>query len=277
MKFVYLSKNLKARDIILILLTACSLILVFSFPPVAQNPSFHNFVDQRQFFGIANFYNVVTNLPFVIVGGAGLIYFRPGDSRNHSVTHTVLFVSVIAIGFGSAWYHYDPGNASLVWDRIPMTLTFMSYFSLIVARHVNERLGSLMLIPSLILGIFSVCYWYITEQSGNGDLRLYMWVQFYPMLAIPLIIFLYPARRSVRVKIIAVIAVYVLAKLAEQADGLIYDFHNLISGHSLKHLLASLSVLLILSTTAKNASVRKSSEATTPQSFSEYHPRSRGS
>ena len=129
-----------------------------------------------------------------------------------------------------------------------MTITFMSYFSIIVKHYVNRRLGSLILFPLLILGVFSIYYWYMTEQNGNGDLRLYAWVQFYPMLCIPLILFLYPASKYVKLKIASIILIYGLAKVAEQADEAIFNFHQVISGHSLKHLLASVSVFLILLT-----------------------------
>jgi hypothetical protein len=250
--------QLKARDIILILLTVISFLTVFSFDPVGQDPMFHDFADQRSFFGIPNFLNVVTNVPFVIVGVAGLIFFlKNRDAHQYLAAHVILFGSVIAIGFGSAWYHYNPTNSSLVWDRIPMTLTFMSYFSIVVGNYVNRRAGARMLFPALILGVASVLYWFTSEQNGHGDLRLYGWVQFYPMLCIPLILFLYPAQKNVKLKIILVVGIYALAKVAEKADDPILGFHYLISGHSLKHLLASLSVLLILLTVRAKGAKRE--------------------
>jgi hypothetical protein len=252
-------KNAATRNIILILLTLCSIALMFSFPPIGQDPSYHNFADQRKIFNVPNFWNVVTNLPFVIIGLVGLLFFL-FDKRSdnpHSLAYIILFFGVIGIGFGSARYHYHPTNSSLVWDRIPMSITFMSYFSIIVARYVNGKLGSLILFPLLVLGAASIFYWYMTEQHGNGDLRLYGWVQFYPMLCIPLILFLYPASRSVRLKIISVIFVYAGAKVAERADDAVFNFLEVISGHSLKHLMASISVLLILLTLKENHKTRR--------------------
>jgi hypothetical protein len=242
--------NFKARDFILVSLTICSLVITFSFVRINQNPAFHNFADQREFFGIPNFFNVVSNLPFLVVGLAGLVIFlKKQIPVRDSLSFIILFVSVIAIGFGSAWYHYDPCNASLVWDRIPMTLMFMSYFSIVVGNYVSRDLGRKMLFPMLLLGVTSVCYWFVTEQNGNGDLRPYIWVQFYPMVCIPLIVFLYPTPISVKVKIISVIVVYAMAKIAEHEDESIYNVHHLLSGHSVKHLLAAFSVFLILLTT----------------------------
>jgi len=44
-------------------------------PPIAQDPSYHQFADQRTLLGIPNFWNVVSNLPFVLVGTMGLWQF----------------------------------------------------------------------------------------------------------------------------------------------------------------------------------------------------------
>jgi len=249
-----MQKNIKGRDVILILFTGCSILLLFSFPRIGQDAAYHAFADQRELLDIPNFFNVITNLPFVLIGVIGLLFFllKAGDNT-HSSAHLILFVGVVGIGFGSAWYHFHPTNSSLVWDRIPMTLTFMSYLSIIVTRYVNRRLGSVILFPLLILGVISIYYWHLTERHGNGDLRLYAWVQFYPMLCIPLILFLYPASKSIKLKIVSIILIYAVAKIAELADEVIFSFHELISGHSLKHLFASVSVLLILLTLKEEA------------------------
>src|SRR5687768_18517198 len=91
-------KNLKARDIILILLTFCSVFLLFSFPRTGQDPSFHNFVDQREILGVPNFYNVITNLPFVIIGLIGLLFsLQEKGGSTRSLAHFILFFGVIGI------------------------------------------------------------------------------------------------------------------------------------------------------------------------------------
>jgi hypothetical protein len=242
-------KNIKPKDLILIIFTACCIVTAFCFKPISQDSAYHHFADQRSIFGVSNFYNVITNLPFLIIGVIGFIYFLKLDqNRFSSIAHLTLFIGVIGIGIGSAWYHYRPTNDALVWDRIPMTVTFMSYFSIILSRYVNFKVGRLLLFPLLIVGVFSVFYWHLTEQYGSGDLRLYALVQFYPMLCIPLILVIYPASKSVRIKIVSVILVYVIAKLAEHGDEVIYNFHHILSGHSLKHLLASASIWLIVLT-----------------------------
>jgi hypothetical protein len=254
-------RELKARDIVLIVLTLCSIIITFFLPRTGQDPSYHSFADQREIFGIPNFYNVITNLPFVIIGVMGILSSSQEANNKHSIAYLILFVGIAGIGFGSAWYHYHPANASLVWDRIPMTITFMSYFSIIVSRYVDRKLGSMILIPLLIAGVLSIYYWFATEQHGSGDLRPYAWVQFYPMLSIPLILFLYPASRSIKLKIVSIILVYAVAKIAEHADQAIFGFHEIISGHSLKHLFASVSVLLIMLTLKGKPKAMQTNEA----------------
>jgi len=242
----------RIKHIVLILFSVGCLIIAFSFSPIGQDPSFHNFADQRQMFGVPNFFNVVTNLPFVLIGIVGLIYIfrRSPDAQN--LAHLTMYFGVIAIGFGSAWYHYNPTNDTLVWDRIPMTITFMSYFSIVIERYVSKKIGSGILIPLLVIGMVSVFYWYITERNGAGDLRLYAVVQFYPMLCIPLILLMYPASKKMRLSIGAVILVYAVAKVLEDQDEAIFNWSRVISGHSLKHLFASLSVLIILLTLTSN-------------------------
>lgn len=249
------NRNRRTANIILAAISLVSLIVVFSFPRISQNPSYHLFADKRRMLAVPNFWNVITNLPFVLIGAMG--FFRLVKAQRNdasSLSRITLFIGIAGIGFGSAWYHYHPTNVSLVWDRLPMTITFMSYLAIIVEQYVDKALGKRMVIPALIIGIFSVWYWHITEQQGMGDLRLYAWVQFYPMLCIPLIIFLYPASSKVRLGIGSVILVYALAKYAEANDREILNAIGVISGHSLKHIFASISVFLILLTLDRDSS-----------------------
>jgi hypothetical protein len=238
------SSSSYVRNFTLILFTLICAVLVFSRAPIPQEASYHNFADQRIFFGIDNFFNVITNLPFVVIGVVGLILYLRGrkNQLDNPLTCYALFVGIAGIGIGSAWYHYHPDNASLVYDRIPMTIVFASYFTLIVGRYVSKRAAEIIFLPLLIIGIGSVLYWYRGELQGAGDLRLYAFIQFYPMLAIPLIIFMYPASFRMRFKIISVILIYTVAKLAEHNDVTIFSFHHWVSGHSLKHLFASVAI-----------------------------------
>lgn len=244
------------RTLFFIAFTVCCVIAVFFIPPVPQDPAYHRFADSRIFFGIPNFYNVISNAPFIVIGLFGLrSFFKMHILSFATLSHVTLFMGVVLIGFGSGYYHWQPSNFSLLWDRIPMTIVFMSFFSIVVQTFVNVKWGQWMLIPSIMIGIGSVLLWYHGERAGHGDLRLYALIQFYPMIAIPLILFLFPASRFVRLEIAAVIALYVVAKIFERNDTDI--FHALtISGHSLKHVFAAAAVLVILKMVETTHSVK---------------------
>ena len=181
------------RITILIGLALCAVVGVFLLPPIPQDPAFHQFADDRTIFTIPNFYNVMSNLPFLVLGIIGLYAFFSNNRLSPaSLAILTLFIGVTGIGLGSAYYHWHPSNASLVWDRIPMTITFMSFFVIIMGKYISERWSFILLVSLLIMGVLSVVTWYYGEVNGHGDLRLYVLVQFFPMLAIPLLIFMYP-------------------------------------------------------------------------------------
>jgi hypothetical protein len=127
-----------------------------------------------------------------------------------------------------------------------MTIAFMPLFTVIIGEHVSERLASLLLWPLLLTGIFSVLWWDHTESIGAGDLRLYGLVQFLPMLLIPAILLMYrSAFDSIRFFWVA-IGLYALAKIFEQLDEVIFSVGGTISGHSIKHIVASLVPLVLI-------------------------------
>lgn len=171
--------------------------------------------------------------------------FKSGVKGWSSWALVIFFIGVTGIGLGSAYYHYNPSNSTLVWDRIPMTVAFMSFFSIVVGRYVNNRAGALLLFPLVILGVASVFTWYAGELQGHGDLRLYAIVQFYPTIAIPLIIVMYPTPSSTKIKIAAIIIFYGIAKICEAQDDVIFSAGEILSGHSWKHLFAAISIALI--------------------------------
>jgi hypothetical protein len=53
-----------------------SLVALLPLPPLLQDQNYHQFADQRELFGIPNFWNVVSNLPFIAIGAAGLLRFH---------------------------------------------------------------------------------------------------------------------------------------------------------------------------------------------------------
>ncbi|MFO1418886.1 MAG: ceramidase domain-containing protein [Methylotetracoccus sp.] len=231
------------RTLMLLAVSATAICAMALLPPIRQDPGYHLFADRRTWLGIPNFANVVSNLGFVLVGLLGLAGLR-GPNPTRAIVSSLLpayrtfFVGFALIGAGSAYYHLAPTNASLVWDRIPMSVSFMAFVAIIVGEHMNERFA-LRLLPALIaLGVGSVMYWYAMELRGAGDLRLYGLVQFLPMVLVPLILLTFPSVFNGVGYLWGMLAAYVLAKLAEMGDDGLYRMLGF-SGHTLKHLIAA--------------------------------------
>ncbi|MGZ5043322.1 MAG: ceramidase domain-containing protein [Methylobacter sp.] len=240
-----LDKRLK----VMLAIIVAAIIAIFNIEPIAQDPSYHNFADQRRIVGVANFFNVLSNLPFVIIGIMGIrlvaLHKVTGGLAELQAIYLTFFVGVFLTGFGSAYYHYQPDNQTLLWDRLPMTIAFMALFSAIVGEYISTRLAWKLFIPLLILGIASVVYWHVTETNGHGDLRAYALVQFLPVLLIPLILWLFDSGLNNGDKYIwGIIGAYALSKLMELSDAGLYGIFGLLSGHSLKHLLAAFGALI---------------------------------
>ena len=235
----------------LLLLTALLAIgAILTQAPIPQDAGYHLFVDTREICSIPNFWNVVTSLPFAIVGLLGLYQAispgRLGILHENLTAYLLLFFGTLLVGIGSGYYHLSPDNQTLVWDRLPMTIAFMALFSIIVSEFISIRSGRALLLPLLLAGILSVLYWHLSEIRGAGDLRFYALVQFYPMLAAPVILLFFRSRCTHARAYWWLLLLYVLAKLFEQLDGELYDLLGFISGHSLKHLTAALGMYVLL-------------------------------
>ena len=216
-------------------LMAVSLGGLLLLPPIPQDQSYHQFADQRTVFGIPNFWNVVSNLPFLAVGAAGLRRFRDDPAT------VVFFLGVFLTGIGSSYYHWNPNDDTLFWDRLPMTLAFAAILALVVAERVSVRAGAILLWPALATGLFSLLLWRWTD-----DLRLYFWVQFFPGLAVVLLFLLCPPKFTGTNYWIIAGVLYALAKIFEFTDHGIYSVGSLLSGHTLKHFAAAAACWAVL-------------------------------
>jgi hypothetical protein len=245
----------QAREFLFLLVTLAAVIATFAHAPVVQNLAYNHFADTRSFMGIPYFLDVVSNLPYLIVGLVAFDFLRGRDdprfkaafARPQEALHYwVFFIGVTAIAFGSAYYHIAPSDNRLVWDRLPMTITFMSWLAATIGERVDRSTG-LRLLPALVgVGIYSILRWHITELSGSGDLRAYIDVQYLSLLAIPMLSVLFPSRYTRSKTVFVVFAVYLAAKLFEILDAQIYALGHMISGHTLKHLTAAVGAYLIL-------------------------------
>lgn len=246
MTMIYNRKGIIGIFIVLLCITVAVLLQ----EPIAQSLEYHDFADNRTILSIPNFFNVLSNIPFIIVGFMGLysLYISNKISKidELKVGYCFLFLGLLLIGFGSSYYHLWPSNKTLVWDRLPMTLAFMALIAIIIAEYLCVELGKRLLYPLLIVGGASVLYWHYTESNGAGDLRFYILVQFLPIIAIPLILLFMKPTFSYGNRYWWLFLTYILAKLFEHFDTFIFEVITALSGHTLKHLIAALGMLLLL-------------------------------
>lgn len=244
----------KSAALALLALTLVVALIAFFAPRTPQPLRYHSFADHRAWLGIPNFGDVVSNLAFAIFGAWGLWYLlrlRPQevaarfiDSRERWF-YIAVFLGMLLTAAGSSYYHLAPDNDRLVWDRLPMTIVFMSLVAAMIAERISVR-AALWLWPILLsIGILSVLQWHWSEQSGRGDLRFYAAVQIYAVLVLLLVLFL-PARYTHSWHLGVVVGFYVLAKLLETFDKQVFSLGHIVSGHTLKHIVAGLAGYWIL-------------------------------
>lgn len=229
--------------------------------PVAQDPEYHNFIDQRRFYGIDNFYDVASNLAFIIAALCGFHALKKrwdedGAFRSNAekVPAAFVFAGVFATAIGSAWYHLSPDNASLVWDRLAMSVGFMSLFTLMIAERWRGCHAFWMLPLFIAAGIGSVLYWHMTESAGMGDLRPYAFVQYLPAVLLPLIWLMFRNPYTATSWLWVLYIFYVGSKLLEFYDIPVFELSaQTVSGHSLKHIASALAAWAL----AHHIAVRK--------------------
>lgn len=247
-------KNNRGILILIGLIIAITLAMLFV-DPIPQDPGYHRFSDTRSWLGIPNFGDVISNLTFMIAGGLGLwgvtgargnvLFMIPSDG----LPYRVFFAAVLLIGLGSSYYHLAPDTERLVWDRLPMTVAFMAFFASFVADRIDRSVGLIWILPvGIILGIASLAYWSWSESLGRGDLRPYALIQFAPVLLLPVLCLLYPARRYTDgLYLAAILSIYLLAKLFEQLDAEVFAFTaHTVGGHAVKHVIAAVACYLPL-------------------------------
>ncbi len=203
--------------------------------PLAQDPAYGRFADTT-FLGVPHFWNVVTNLPFLVAGAAGLLVLRrrpAGVLPELRPAYGAFFAGGVLVCFGSAWYHLAPSDGALVQDRLPMTVAFMAFLAIVLGEHVSPALARRALWPLVAAGVGSVLWWTRTD-----DLRPYALVQFGPALVVPALLLARPSRLATTRPLWLVLASYAAAKLLELGDRWLHEAIG-VAGHPLKHLAAS--------------------------------------
>lgn len=247
-----MERTAKLRGLMLVVAGLALLWYYFSRPAIPQDLQYHDFADRRTTLGIGNGLNVLSNLPFLLVGIAGcrLVLARARRSALGAAwllwPYFALFLGVALTTFGSAYYHLAPDNQTLVWDRLPMAIAFTGLLSAVIAERAGRRPAQVLFAPLLLAGLASVVYWHATEQLGRGDLRPYLLVQYGSLVFIMLLLVLYPPRWTHARYLWAALAIYGAAKVFEVADHQVFAVGHVISGHTSKHLLAAVAILCIV-------------------------------
>lgn len=231
--------KLNPIHIILSLLLLGAIVTVIILAPITQDQAYHNFSDDKELGGIKNFWNVISNLPFLFVGVWGLVRLNAIEKFKNQ--YATFFVGVALVAIGSAYYHLKPTNDTLIWDRLPMTIGFMSLFSVVISEYLDEKRGTQLLIPLLFIGTLSIVHWSLFD-----DLSAYILVQFYPLLAIPIILIFNHSKTNHTFGYWILIGFYAIAKICEVYDGEILESTGSLSGHSLKHLFAATGIGIFL-------------------------------
>lgn len=252
--------NKKIGFFLIVLITIAVLTNTFSQGPVPQSLEYHLFDDSRTILGVPNFWNVISNIPFLVVGIIGLYKILAANklqiSEDFKAAYLLLFLSLSLVAVGSSYYHLSPDNEALVWDRLPMTIGFMSLFTIIIYEFISTGFAKKMLVPAILTGFASVIYWQLTEKQNAGDLRFYLLIQFLPMLLTPVILLCFRPKFSHTNAYWWLLLAYVAAKIFEAFDKDIYNSLGFISGHSLKHLSAALGFYLLLISYEKRLLIR---------------------
>jgi hypothetical protein len=240
------------RGYALVGLTVLFAVAAFVVPAMPQPLAYHAFADGRTLWGIANFFNVESNVPFLIAGALGLFLIGRGGGRfidpREKLPYVVFFVGAALTCFGSSYYHLAPDNPRLVWDRLPMTLGFSGLVAAAVVERVDLKLGLRVLWPMQLIGVLTVVYWSVTEQAGAGNVIPYAAFQFWSIAVIVLVMSVFPAKRYTHGRLLAWAALwYGLAKVFETFDPQVYRvLGGTLSGHSIKHVLASFAVFAVV-------------------------------
>ncbi len=260
---------MKGLKVVLLFLIAIGAgVALWKHGAIPQSEAYHHFADTRPLHvgskAIPNAFNVLSNIPFFIVGWIGLSFlrrgptrdpdgpFRPGahtafESLRERPAYVLFFAGVMLTAFGSAYYHLYPKTPTLFWDRLPMSIAFTSLFAAVIAERISIYWSRMLLLPFVFVGVASVVMWRLSEQTGHGDLRVYLFVQLFPVAALPLMLLLFPPRYSRGIELLIVVVLYAGAKALEHFDGQVYEATSrVVSGHSLKHFAAALATYLVL-------------------------------
>ena len=221
---------------------------MLAYGPIQQPAGYHDFADKRPLAGIPNAADVLSNVGFAIVGAWGSWRLRGRRSPFRFMT-----IALVLTAIGSAYYHWLPNDTRLFWDRVPITLTaaglLAGYYA---ATHGRERVIAVTTVLA-IAGVASVMWWSMTRHTGIGDLRPYLLIQVAPLVLVPFWQWDARSPRHARLAFVFAALLFVAAKIAEVGDHAIFDATGVASGHTLKHLLATVASAILVADVTRRA------------------------
>lgn len=216
-------------------------------PSVAQHAQYHAFADQRGWHGLPCAMDVLTNLPFALAGLWGLVRLWQASLQRRLDAHGqlagVFFGGLLLTAAGSSYYHWQPDNHGLAWDRLGMVVAFAGLLGMAVAERISLRTGVVTMATTLLAGPVAVLVWYM-----SGNLLPWVVVQSGGMLLLLALALCQPTPDGWGLPLMAVVVFYMLAKLLELGDHTVFGWTGgLVSGHSLKHVVAALAAWPVIS------------------------------
>jgi hypothetical protein len=217
--------------------------------PIVQLPHYHEFADQSMFLGVPHTADVLSNAGFAVVGVWGWFRLRP--MRGHPAIqagwpgYQLFLAGLVLTAVGSSFYHLAPDNARLLWDRLPIALACAGLLAAVRTESRCLANGKSTAAWLALFAVGSVAWWYFTDQRGQGDLRPYLLLQALPLVLIPVWQSIYRADRADRIWFGLALLLYVFAKAAEIRDHELLTALGWVSGHTLKHLLATAAAALL--------------------------------
>ena len=244
----------KQKSDVILALTIATIItlLFFVWPliPAADRPEYFNFADKSDFFGISNAFDVLSNFGFLVTGALGLMWVSQNKSlpREYKVIARIFSISILLVAFGSGYFHLEPTKERLFWDRLPMAFGFGAIIALMIMDRISLKAGykfALLFIPlsgCLVLG------WHLDILT----LRPYLVLQFGGIVLILLLTLIRKQSHISNLSVWAGIGLYALAKVVEHMDLKIYVLTGFLSGHTLKHIVATFAIVSLMSFLRKN-------------------------
>ena len=228
------------RPVLLAAAAGLLIVAVFAVAPKEQPQDYHAFADTARLGTVPNALNVLSNTAFLAVGLWGFLVVlspRSADAFDEPWRRrpwALFFAAVAVTALGSAYYHWRPADATLFWDRLPMTVAFTALVTAVLAERVDARVGRWLFLPLVAAGLAAILAWRI-----HGDLRPYIALQASSILVVLVSTLFFASRPGEGRWMAGLLAGYAAALLLEAFDHEVKGLLGFTGGHPLKHFAAA--------------------------------------